>query len=386
MARVLAWVTPRVPGLLAVLLACGGSVSASARPLASSTITQSSFGQTPSGIAVNLYTMRNRAGMEVRITNYGGIVTSLTAPDRHGRYADVVLGYDTLDQYLKASPYFGAMIGRYANRIAHGKFSLNSVVYTLATNDGPNSLHGGKMGFDKVVWKVVDARVTAQGPTLTLRYLSHDGEEGYPGNLTVTAVYTLTKDDALQLVYRAITDRDTVVNLTQHSYFNLRGSGDVLGHIVQINADHFTSVDATLIPTGDLRSVADTPFDFRTPIAIGERISNDDEQLRLAKGYDHNWVINKAAGTLAHVATVYEREFGRVLEVSSSEPGLQFYSGNFLDGSLTGKDGITYGFRSGFCMEPQHFPDSPNQATFPSVVLKPGQTYKNTIIYHFTAR
>lgn len=375
-----------VPCALGIFLASGTSLVLAAASSASSTNTHAPFGQTLSGAPVDLYTLRNRAGMEVRITNYGGIVTSLTAPDRHGHYADVVLGYDRLDQYLKASPYFGALIGRYGNRIAHGKFTLGGVTYTLSTNDGPNSLHGGKVGFDKVIWTVVDARVTREGARLTLRYLSHDGEEGYPGNLTVTAVYTLTEDNALQLEYQATTDRDTVVNLTQHSYFNLRGSGDVLGHIVQVHADRFTPVDATLIPPGELRSVIHTPFDFRKPVAIGERIGADDEQLRFAKGYDHNWVLDTPRGQLALDATVYEPETGRVLEVLSTQPGLQFYSGNFLDGTLTGKRGQRYAFRSGFCMEPQHFPDSPNHPGFPSTVLKPGQVYRNVIVYRFTAR
>ena len=294
---------------------------------AQDTITHAPFGKTAAGAAVELYTLRNRQGMEARIATYGGIVTHLTAPDRNGRYADVVWGYDTLAGYfLKETPYFGALIGRYGNRIARGKFTLNGAAYALALNNEPNSLHGGKVGFDKVVWKAAKAEVTPQGPQLALSYLSRDGEEGYPGNLTVTAIYTLTQDNALQLEYRATTDKDTVVNLTQHSYFNLRGEGDVLGHLVQINADRFTPVDSTLIPTGELKSVAGTPFDFRKPTAIGARIENNDEQLRFGKGYDHNWVIDKPAGKLAVVATVHEPQTGRILEVSSTEPGLQFYT------------------------------------------------------------
>jgi aldose 1-epimerase len=344
------------------------------------------FGHTPVGAAVERYTLRNRHGMQAQIATYGGIVTQLTAPDRHGHYADVVLGYDTLAGYLKNSPYFGALIGRYGNRIARGEFTLDGEKYTLATNNGPNSLHGGVVGFDKVVWKVAQAAVTPQGPQLTLTYLSRDGEEGYPGNLAVTAVYTLTDDNTLRLDYTARTDKDTVVNLTQHSYFNLRGRGDVLRSVVQINADRFTPIDSTLIPTGELRPVAGTSFDFRQPMAIGARVESTDEQIRFGKGYDHNFVLNKSAGVLAVVATVYEPETGRLLEVSSNEPGLQFYSGNFLDGSITGKGGWVYAFRNGFCMEPQHYPDSPNHPDFPSVVLKPGQTYKNTIMYRFSAR
>ena len=343
------------------------------------------FGHTATGVAVERYTLRNARGMEAQIATYGGIVTRLTAPDRHGHYADVVLGYDSLDEYLKSSPYFGALVGRYGNRIARGRFTLDGTAYTLAVNNGPNSLHGGMVGFDKVVWKVTGAVVTPQGPQLTLHYLSRDGEEGYPGNLAVTAVYTLTEDDALRLEFSATTDKDTVINLTQHSYFNLRGTGDVLGHIVTIPADRYTPVDSTLIPTGELRSVAGTPFDFRHPTAIGARIAQRDEQLKTAKGYDHNWVLNKVPGKLAIVAIIDEPSSGRRLEVSSTEPGLQFYTGNFLDGTLTGKDGHVYPFRGGLTVEPQHFPDSPNQASFPSVVLHPGQTYRNTIVYRFSA-
>jgi aldose 1-epimerase len=344
------------------------------------------FGKSDDGIAITLYSLRNRQGMEARIMTYGGIVVSLTAPDRHGHYADVVLGHDTLAGYLKASPYFGALIGRYGNRIANGKFDLDGKTYSLETNNGPNALHGGIRGFDKRVWTVAKLQTTLVGPQITLTYLSKDGEEGYPGNLSVSATYTLMNENALRLEYRATTDRDTVVNLTQHSYFNLRGQGDVLGHIVQINAHTFTPVNETLIPTGELRAVAKTPFDFRTPTAIGARLDAEDEQLKWGKGYDHNWVTDDPLGELKVQSTVYEPETGRVLEVLSAEPGLQFYSGNFLDGSITGKGGWVYAFRDGFCMEPQHFPDSPNHPQFPSVVLRRGDTYHNTIIYRFSAR
>jgi aldose 1-epimerase len=349
-------------------------------------IVRSPFGQTADGVSVDRYTLHNRRGMEARIATLGGIVTYLTAPDRDGHYADVVLGYDSLAGYLRASPYFGALVGRYGNRIARGQFTLEGVTYSLATNNGPNALHGGVVGFSKVVWRATRAVVTPEGPQLTLTYVSPDGEEHYPGTLRVTAVYTLTDDDALRLVYTATTDRATVVNLTQHSYFNLRGHGDVLGHVVQINADRFTPVDSTLIPTGELRPVAGTPFDFRHPTAIGARIDGTDEQLRFAKGYDHNWVLDAPPGEMAVDAVVYEPETGRVLTVSSPQPGLQFYTGNFLDGSITGKGGVVYAFRDGLCLEPQHFPDSPNHPTFPSTILTPGQTYRNTIIYRFSAR
>lgn len=372
--------------LFATLLACGASLKAPAGSPTSSTITDETFGRTPTGIPVDLYTLTNGAGMEVWITNYGGIVTYLSAPDRHGRYADVVLGYNTLDGYLKSSPFFGALIGRYSNRIAHGRFVLDGVPYKLAINSGPNSLHGGKVGFDKVVWKVNSARITPQGPQLMLTYLSRDGEEGYPGDLAVTALYTLTDDNALRLEYSATADKDTVVNLTQHSYFNLRGNearGDILGHTVTIYASRFTPIDSTLIPTGELRLVGGTPFDFRTPMAIGVHIRDSDAQLRFGKGYDQNWVLDGPSGELRLDATVYEPTSGRVLKVLSDQPGLQFYTGNFLDGSITGKGDVVYGFRSGFCMEPQHFPDSPNHANFPSTVLRPGETYRSTIVYRF---
>lgn len=370
-------------GMLLVMYAATGFSMAND---SGSAISSAPFGKTSSGAPVDLYTLRNAHGMEAKIATYGGIVTHLTAPDRKGRYSDIVLGYDKLDDYIKGSPYFGALIGRYGNRIAKGRFTLNGVKYSLAANNGPNSLHGGNVGFDKVVWQVAKSEVAPQGPQLTLTYKSKDGEEGYPGNLQVTARYTLTEDDALRVDFTAATDKDTVVNLTQHSYFNLRGEGDVLGHQVQIDADRFVPVDGTLIPTGELRSVAGTPFDFRKSTAIGARIDGADEQLKLGKGYDHTWVINKAAGALAVIASVYEPQTGRVLEVSSTEPGVQFYSGNFLDGSNIGKGGQVYKFRSGFCLEAQHFPDSPNQPAFPSTVLKPGQTYKNTIVYRFSAR
>lgn len=348
------------------------------------TITSAPFGTTKDGKPVQVYTLRNANGVEARIINYGGIVLLIKVPDRNGRMGDVVLGYDTLAEYEKESPYFGCLVGRYGNRIAKGRFTLNGQTYTLATNNYPNALHGGLKGFDKVVWNVVRAEVGPRGPRLELGYLSKDGEEGYPGNLSVNAVYTLTDDNALQLDYTATTDKDTIVNLTQHSYFNLAGQGDILGHVVYINADKFTPVDSTLIPTGELRPVEGTPFDFRKPTPIGARIKADDEQLRFGGGYDHNWVINNPQGGLVVQARVTEPTTGRVLEVLSTEPGLQFYSGNFLNGTLKGKGGWVYQHRNGFCMEPQHFPDSPNKPNFPSVVLKPGQTYRNTIVYRFS--
>jgi aldose 1-epimerase len=352
----------------------------------SDTVTHASFGQTPAGVAVDLYTLRNRHGMEARIATYGGIITSLTVPDRKGHYADVVLGYDSLAGYEKGTSYFGALIGRYGNRIAHGRFMLDGVSYKLATNNGPNSLHGGAVGFDKVVWKVSDASVKERGAQLALSYTSRDGEEGYPGNLKVDAVYTLTDDNMLRLEYTAVTDKDTPVNLTQHSYFNLRGHGDILGHVLQIPGGRFTPVDSTLIPTGQLQPVVGTPFDFRQPTAIGARIEVADEQLKNGMGYDHNWVLDKRPGVLGVVATVYDPDSGRVLQISSTEPGVQFYSGNFLDGKSVGKGGWAYEKHDVLALEPQHFPDSPNRSNFPPVILKPGQTYRNTIVYTFSTR
>lgn len=382
-------VVGRACALFAMLLSCGAWESSVAAPHGS--ISSAPFGVLPTGAAVELYTLRNAAGMEAHIATYGGIVTSLTAPDRSGHFADVVLGYDSLDAYVKSSPYFGALIGRYANRIAKGRFTLDGTTYSLAANNGPNSLHGGLRGFDKVVWTVADARVGKDGPELKLTYHSPDGEEGYPGSLDVTAIYTLTNDNALRLEFTATTDKDTIVNLTNHSYFNLRGRGDILGHILQINAEQFTPIDATLIPTGEIRSVVGTPFDFRKPTAIGQWIDGDDEQLRFGKGYDHNWVIDSGGhDSNAHQprlqATIREPETGRVLEVLSTEPGLQFYSGNFVDGTLVGKGGWVYQFRDAFTVEPQHFPDSPNHVNFPSAELKPGDTYDNVIIYRFSTK
>lgn len=354
-------------------------------PSGAATITHESFGTTADGTPVEIYTLRNQNGMEARIMTYGGIIQSLKVPDRNGQFGDVTLGYDTLDGYLTNSPYFGALIGRYGNRIAKGHFGLDGQEYTLATNNVPNSLHGGIKGFDKVVWNVVKADVGPKGPELQLSYLSKDGEEGYPGNLQVTATYTLfSKENALRLKFRATTDKDTVVNLTAHSYFNLAGQGDVLSQVVYIDADKYTPVDSTLIPTGELAPVAGTPFDFRTPTAIGARIGDDSEQLKFGRGYDHNWVVNHKMGKLALDARVTDPANGRVFEIWSTEPGLQFYSGNFLDGTIIGKGGQVYPHRGTFVMEPQHFPDSPNHANFPSTVLHPGEVYHNTIVYRFS--
>jgi aldose 1-epimerase len=349
-------------------------------------IRQEPFGKTPDGAMVTIYTLTNPSGVEARIMTYGGIVVSLKVPDRGGKMNDVVLGYDNLEGYVKNnSPYFGALIGRYGNRIAKGRFSLDGVEYKLAQNNGENHLHGGIRGFDKVVWQASPVR-RANGPALKLTYLSKDGEEGYPGNLSVTVVYTLTNKNELRIEYSATTDKATVLNLTNHSYFNLAGAGDILGHEMMINADRFTPVDKGLIPTGELLSVKGTPMDFTTPTAIGSRIEQQYEQLLFGGGYDHNWALNKNNGALTLAARVYERTTGRVMEVYTTQPGMQFYTGNFLDGTITGKGGKVYEKRYGFCLETQHFPDSPNKTNFPTTVLRPGQRYRQTTLYKFSAK
>lgn len=351
---------------------------------ASAGVARSPFGRLPGGEAVDAFTLRNATGVEIRVTPYGGAIVSVRTPDRDGRFADIVLGYDDLAGYRDDEAYLGAVIGRYANRIRHGRFSLDGREYALALNNGPNHLHGGVRGFDQVLWSADPFR-DADGVGLALAYTSPDGEEGYPGTLDARVAYTLTDRDELIVDYRATTDRPTVVNLTQHSYFNLTGdpARDVLGHQLRIDADRFTPVDGTLIPTGDLAPVAGTPFDFRRPTAIGARIDTDDPQLRYAGGYDHNWVLNGGDGALKPAARAYEPTTGRTLEVYTTEPGLQFYSGNFLDGGIRGKGGHRYGHRCGFCLEAQHFPDSPNQPSFPSTVLRPGGELVSRTIYRF---
>jgi aldose 1-epimerase len=350
-------------------------------------ITKESFGKTADGESVDLFTLTNRNGMEARITNYGGIVVSLTAPDRNHKYADVVLGFNDLASYLKGHPYFGAIIGRYGNRIAKGRFKLNGVEYKLAVNNGENHLHGGIKGFDKVVWSAKSMR-TRLGAALSLSYLSKDGEEGYPGNLIAKVVYTLTNRDELRIDYTVSTDKDTVANLTHHSYFNLagEGNGDILNHQLILKATRFTPTDAGSIPTGELRNVQGTPFSFLQSTGIGERINQSDQQLQFGQGYDHNWVVNGPNGSLRQAASVYEPTTGRTMEVWTTEPGIQFYTGNFLDGSLTGKSGKPYPRRSAFCLETQHYPDSPNQPAFPTTTLRKGRTYRSTTIYKFGAR
>ncbi len=367
---------------LSLALAWSGDLGA-----ATAGMKKQSFGKTPDGREITLYTLTNKNGMEVAITDLGGIVVSIKVPDRSGNLADVVLGYDSLEGYITNPAYFGAIIGRYANRIAHGKFTLNGKTYTLAKNNGENSLHGGMNGFNKMVWAARD--VSKDSPSLELKYASKDGEEGYPGTLSVRVVYTLTAQNELKIEYSATTDKDTILNLTNHSYFNLagQGSGDILGHMLTIHSNKFTPVDAGLIPTGELRSVQGTPFDFMKPTAIGERIGQDDEQLKLGRGYDHNWVVDHSkAGDISLAAQVYEPNTGRVLEAWTDQPGIQFYSGNFLDGTIHGKGGVTYGQRSGLCLETQHYPDSPNHPEFPSTLLKPGSRFHSTTILKFLTR
>ena len=337
------------------------------------------WGNTPDGQSVDLYTLTNAKGSEARIATYGGVLVSLKVLDRSGAMGDVVAGFDNLQGYLTPPPYFGAIIGRYGNRIGKGRFSLSAMEYTLAKNNGENHLHGGVRGFDKRVWTAKPL----SPQSLELTYLSKDGEEGYPGNLSATVTYSLTDANELKIDYSATTDKETVVNLTNHSYFNLAGEGDILGHAVVINADRFTPVDKGLIPTGELRSVAGTPFDFRTAKTIGQRIEQKDEQLIFGGGYDHNWVLNRSGSDLESAAKVTDPKSGRVMEVLTTEPGLQFYTGNFLDGTLQGK-GRVYTRRSAFCMETQHFPDSPNKPGFPSTVLKPGNRYQTTTVYRFS--
>jgi len=345
------------------------------------------FGETPDGQQVDLYTLTNANGAKVTIMNYGATVVSIEVPDRNGNVADVTLGYDTLDEYFATNnPYFGAVVGRYGNRIAKGKFTLDGVEYQLATNNGENHLHGGVKGFDKVVWDA-EAVQSDDGPGVKLSYLSKDGEEGYPGNLSCSVKYTLTAENEMKLEYEAETDKPTVLNLTNHTYFNLRGqgTGDILSHIVTLNADRYTPVDDGLIPTGELAPVKETPMDFTTPTTIGSRV----EQVGGGPnptGYDHNYVLNSSDGSLALAATVYDPTTGRVMEVYTTHPGVQFYTGNFLDGTVTGKDGRVYRKHYALCLETQRFPDSPNHPEFPSTVLWPGEKYSTVTVYKFSTK
>lgn len=341
------------------------------------------FGQTPAGESVTLYTLKNAKGMEVHIMNYGGIIQKILTPDRNGKVEDVVLGFETLQEYIKDTPYFGAVVGRFGNRIAKGKFTLDGKEYTLAAQNNGQHLHGGLVGFDKKVWKV-DA---ASAQSLSLSYVSQDMEEGFPGNLSVKMTYTLSDNNELGISYEATTDKATVLNLSNHSYFNLSGNAkrDILNQEVQIDASRLVAVNNVLIPTGELTPVNGTPFDFTKPHVVGDRINDtSSEQIVLGGGYDHCWALDKPAGTYAKIATVHDPISGRKMTVSTDQPGVQFYTGNFLDGHLTGKYGVKYAKRFGLCLETEHFPDSPNQSNFPSTVLRPGEVYKTKTAYQFS--
>ena len=375
--------------LVAAAVACGSEPPPAQQPAAaqkpSYVVSREKFGAMSDGSQVDVYILRNANGVEVKAITYGGIITSLKTPDRTGASADIVLGFDSIDGYLKDHPFFGAIIGRYGNRIGQARFSLDGRDYKLAANNGPNHLHGGRKGFDKVLWA---AQPVSWKNAVTFSRTSPDGEEGYPGALSVQVTYQLTDKNELIVEYQATTDKATPVNLTQHSYFNLAGAGagDILGHELTINADRYTPVDTTLIPTGELAPVEGTPFDFRKPTAIGARINDPHAQLKNGQGYDHNWVLNRAGTGPQSAARVYEPKTGRTLEVSTTEPGIQFYAGNFLDGTLIGKGGHVYRHRTGFCLETQHYPDSPNKPAFPTTILKPGETYRSTTVFTFGAR
>jgi aldose 1-epimerase len=342
------------------------------------------FGKLPDGREVHQYTLSNGTGMTVQTISYGAAITTLSVPDRNGNIADVVLGYDSIDGYINGTAYFGAIVGRYGNRIGKGQFQLDGKQYQLTVNDGENHLHGGKIGFNKVLW---DAKILGDS-SIQLQYVSRDGEEGYPGTVTLKVTYTLTEKNELRVDYECITDQPTILNPTQHSYFNLSGSfnNTILDHLLMIEADGITPVDKGLITTGQTVSVAYTPMDFRAPMAIGAHINDQDEQLAFGKGYDHNWVLKGNAGRIRKVAELYEAASGRMMTVFTDQPGLQFYSGNFLDGSAKGKNGIAYQQRTGLCLETQAFPDTPNKPQFPPVTLRPGQTYRQTTIYQFSTK
>jgi aldose 1-epimerase len=347
------------------------------------TIEKTAFGRTPEGTPVDLYLLTNAKGMKAKIIAYGAILTELHVPDRNGKLADVVLGFDDLQGYLAGHPFFGATVGRVANRIAKGKFSLDGKEYTLAVNNGPNALHGGLKGFDKAVWKAEPVKVP-DGVAVQFTHLSPDGDEGYPGKLSVTVTYTLTNENALKIDYKATTDKPTPVNLTNHSYFNLAGhqAGDIMGHELMLAADEYTPADDTLIPTGEIKTVKDTPLDFTKPTAIGARIA----QLKAIGGYDHNFVLRGGGKKLALAARVYEPKSGRVMEMETTEPGVQLYTGNFLDGKAKGKGGVAYKKHAAFCLEAQHFPDSVNHPNFPSIIVRPRKTYTQTTVYRFASK
>lgn len=381
---------PRLLTSLAVLASlvvagCGSATPNTQESMEQSPrLTQTPFGRTADGQVIDLITLRNSKKTEIRFMTYGGIVLSIKTADRDGALDDITLGYDTAEPYFKNSTYFGCLVGRYCNRIAKGKFMLDGATYTLPANNGVNSLHGGSKGFDRYLWKAEPFQ-TGAGVGAVLTMTSPDGDQGYPGALTAKVTYTLTDANEFTVSYEATTTKATVINLTQHTYFNLAGSkaNDILGHVMMINADRYTPVDDTLIPMGELATVEGTPFDFRTETPIGTRINLKNEQLTRGKGYDHNWVLNRRGAGLEHAAHVVEPTTGRLLEITTTEPGIQFYSGNFLDGTITGKAGKVYVHRGGFCLETQHYPDSPNQPAFPTTTLKPGETYRSQTVFKF---
>jgi aldose 1-epimerase len=368
-----------------LVLAFGGLLLAQTSSKHKTGVQEQPFG-TEGGRPVTVYTLSNAHGVEVRTMNYGGIILSIRVPDRKGEFTDIVLGHEKLEGYIPNPPYIGAIVGRYANRIANGTFTLDGKTYTLPKNDGPNTLHGGTdKTFNKVVW---DGAPLKDKTGVSFSYLSHDGDDGFPGNVKVKVTYTLTNDNELVIDYEATADKATPINLSQHSYFNLagEGTGDILNHEVMLNADRFTPVDKNLIPTGELRPVKGTPMDFTTSTRVGSRIDDNYEQLVLGHGYDHNWVINRKGPGLTLAARVYEPTSGRVLEVSTTQPGVQFYTGNFLDGTVIGKHGHVYKRRYGLCLETQHFPDSPNHPDFPSTILKPGETFHEKTVFKFSTK
>jgi aldose 1-epimerase len=372
-----------------MLVRCSAAVALASAAVLGMTVTKTTTKSTFEGKPIEMVTLTNKNGVELHAITYGATITSLKVPDKNGKLADVVLGFDTPDGYTAnpPPPFFGAVVGRYGNRIAKGKFTLNGKTYTLATNNGVNHLHGGNKGFDKRLWEVT-TKETPEGSSATFTRTSPDGEEGYPGTLHASVTYTLTDKNELIVHYHATSDKATPINLTQHTYWNLagEGSGDILGQVLMINADRYTPVDDTLIPTGQLAPVAGTPFDFRTPTAIGKRIEQNDAQLKKGPGYDHNWVLNRKGPGLELAARLTDPKSGRTLTITTTEPGLQFYSGNFLDGTIKGKSGHVYGHRSGLCLETQHFPDSPNHPKFPSTILEPGKSYDSKTVFTFSAK
>jgi aldose 1-epimerase len=371
--------------VLTVCMLAVAGCRATDRAAGAALMTREPFGRAPSGDSVHVFTLTNTHGVQLRAMSYGAIILSLKVPDRKGALGDVVLGYDSLAGYVASSPYFGAVVGRYGNRIANGTFTLSGKRYSLARNNGPNALHGGLRGFDKVVWRSDTAR-TAQGNSVTFRHVSKDGDEGYPGTLSVAVTYTLTDANEILIAYEARTNKATPVNLTQRSHFNLSGTGNILSHTLTLMAHRYTPVDSTLIPTGELATVLGTPLDFTSAHAIGERIGVEHPQLRFGGGYDHNYVLSRADTGLTLAAVLHDSSSGRTLEVRTTEPGIQFYSGNFLDGTLSGKGGVTYQHRTGLCLETQHFPDSPNHASFPTTILLPDETYRSRTMWTFAAR